>query len=43
MHLNIIVSVDNNNCIGNNNDLLYDIKEDKQYFRDITMGEKKNK
>jgi dihydrofolate reductase len=36
--MNIIVSVDQNGCIGNENDLLYDIKEDKKYFKDITIG-----
>jgi dihydrofolate reductase len=36
--MNIIVSVDKNGCIGNNNDLLYDIKEDKNYFKEVTIG-----
>jgi|TARA_A100001015_G_scaffold68957_1_gene76392 dihydrofolate reductase len=36
--MNIIVSVDEHNCIGNNNDLIYDIKEDKIYFREVTSG-----
>ena len=40
MYLNVIVSIDNNRCIGNNNELIYDIKEDKKYFREITIGKK---
>jgi len=38
MSLNLVVSLDINNCIGNNNDLLYDIPEDKKYFRNITTN-----
>jgi dihydrofolate reductase/thymidylate synthase len=36
--VNFIVSIDDNNRIGYNNELLYDIKEDKQYFNYITKG-----
>ena len=45
MSINIIASVDKNNCIGCENDLLYDIIPDKKYFSQITKGEyyKKNK
>ena len=32
------MSIDTNKGIGNNNQRLYDIEEDKQYFRDITLG-----
>lgn len=35
---NIIVSIDKFNRIGINDDLLYDIREDKKYFRKITNG-----
>ena len=38
MSLNLIVSIDTNKGIGNNNQRLYDIEEDNQYFRDITLG-----
>ena len=38
MSINIIVSVDKNNCIGCENDLLYDIIPDKKYFAQITKG-----
>jgi len=38
MYFNLIASVDENNCIGFDNHLLYDIKEDKKYFSDITKG-----
>ena len=33
-----IVSVDNNWAIGNQNNLLFNIKEDMARFKDITMG-----
>ena len=38
MKVNLIASVDNEMCIGFDNNLLYDIKEDKKYFSDITQG-----
>ena len=45
MSINIIAAVDKNNCIGCENDLLYDIIPDKKYFAQITKGEyyKQNK
>ena len=39
MYVNLISSLDNERCIGYNNELLYDIKEDKKYFSDITKGQ----
>ena len=42
MSLNLISSVDKNNVIGCNNDLLYDIKEDKLYFKEITTSKNNN-
>lgn len=36
--MNFIVAVDNNYAIGKNNDLLYSLKGDMQYFRDTTNG-----
>jgi dihydrofolate reductase/thymidylate synthase len=38
MYVNLIVSIDNDRCIGYDNNLLYDIEEDKKYFSDITKG-----
>ena len=38
MKVNLIASVDNEMSIGFDNNLLYDIKEDKTYFSDITQG-----
>lgn len=38
MYLNIIASLDDSRCIGFNNDLLYDIHEDKKYFSNVTKG-----
>ena len=38
MYLNIIASLDDNRCIGFNNELVYDIHEDKKYFSIVTKG-----
>lgn len=38
MNINIIVARDNNNGIGFNNELLYHIKEDMKYFKELTTG-----
>ena len=38
MYLNIIASLDDNRCIGFNNELVYDIHEDKKYFSNVTKG-----
>ena len=38
MYLNIIASLDNTRCIGFNNELVYDIHEDKKYFSNVTKG-----
>jgi len=36
--MNAIVAVDNNWCIGNDNELLYHIKNDMKHFKEITMN-----
>ena len=36
--MNLIVAVDKNWAIGKNNDLLYNIKEDMQFFRSTTLN-----
>ena len=36
--MNIIAATDSNNAIGYKNNLLYKIKEDKEYFKKITTG-----
>ncbi len=36
--LNIIVCVDQNNAIGYNNNLLYNISEDMDFFKKMTIG-----
>lgn len=36
--MNLIVAVDRNYGIGNNNDLLFNIKQDMQYFKEKTTG-----
>ena len=36
--MNFIVAVDNNWAIGKNNGLLYSIKKDMEYFKNITLG-----
>ena len=36
--MNIIAALDSNNAIGYKNCLLYNIKEDKEYFKNLTTG-----
>jgi dihydrofolate reductase len=38
MLLSIIVAMDNNNCIGNNNTLLWKIPADMKFFKETTTG-----
>lgn len=38
MDFNIITCINNNNAIGINNKLLYHIKEDLQYFKNLTIN-----
>ena len=38
MKLNIILNRDNNNNIGINGELIYNILEDLKWFKEITIG-----
>ncbi len=42
INYNIIVSINKDNCIGSGNNLLYDLRDDKKYFRYITEGNPNN-
>lgn len=38
MKVKVIVAIDDNNCIGKDNELLYCNSEDMEHFKNLTIG-----